>query len=74
MGETIYGMRRTHMCTELTAADVGKTVTVMGWVQKRRNLGSLLFIDLRDRTGLVQVVFNDQTEKEVFEECETVRN
>ena len=62
------------MCTELTAADVGKTVTVMGWVQKRRNLGSLLFIDLRDRTGLVQVVFNDQTEKEVFEKAETVRN
>ena len=63
MGETIYGMKRTHMCTELSAADVGKKVTVMGWVQKRRNLGSLLFIDLRDRTGIVQLVFNDQTKR-----------
>jgi len=74
MGETIYGMKRTHMCTELSAADVGKKVTVMGWVQKRRNLGSLLFIDLRDRTGIVQLVFNDQTEKELFEKAETVRS
>jgi len=74
MGETIYCMKRTHMCTELSAADVGKKVTVMGWVQKRRNLGSLLFIDLRDRTGIVQLVFNDQTEKELFEKAETVRS
>jgi len=74
MGETIYGMKRTHMCTELSAADMGKKVTVMGWVQKRRNLGSLLFIDLRDRTGIVQLVFNDQTEKELFEKAETVRS
>src|SRR5690606_37090738 len=74
MGETIYGMKRTHMCTDLSAADVGKKVTVMGWVQKRRNLGSLLFIDLRDRTGIVQLVFNDQTERELFEKAETVRS
>ena len=74
MGETISGMKRTHRCTELSAADVGKKVTVMGWVQKWRNLGSLLFIDLRDRTGLVQIVFNDQTEREIFEKAETIRN
>lgn len=74
MGETISGMKRTHRCTELSVADVGKKVTVMGWVQKWRNLGSLLFIDLRDRTGLVQIVFNDQTEREIFEKAETIRN
>ena len=74
MGETIYGMKRTHRCTELSAADVGKKVTVMGWVQKWRNLGSLLFIDLRDRTGLLQIVFNEQTEREIFEKAETIRN
>ncbi len=74
MGETIYGMKRTHMCTELSEADVGKEVTVMGWVHKRRNLGSLLFVDLRDRTGLLQIVFGDQTDREVFDKAETIRN
>ena len=74
MGETIYGMKRTHMCTELSEADVGKEVAVMGWVHKRRNLGSLLFVDLRDRTGLLQIVFGDQTDREVFDKSETIRN
>jgi aspartyl-tRNA synthetase len=74
MGETIYGMKRTHMCTELSEADVGKEVAVMGWVHKRRNLGSLLFVDLRDRTGLLQIVFGDQTDREVFDKAETIRN
>ena len=74
MGETIYGMKRTHMCTELSESEVGKEVAVMGWVHKRRNLGSLLFVDLRDRTGLLQIVFGDQTDREVFDKAETIRN
>lgn len=74
MGETIYGLKRTHRCTELNASDVGKRVTVMGWAHKRRNLGSLLFVDLRDRTGLLQIVFNSDTDAEIFEKAETIRN
>lgn len=74
MGESMYGLKRTHRCTELGVKDIGKKVTVMGWVQKRRNLGSLLFIDIRDRTGLLQIVFNNLTDKAVFEKAETVRN
>ena len=53
---------------------MGKEVAVMGWVHKRRNLGSLLFVDLRDRTGLLQIVFGDQTDREVFDKAETIRN
>lgn len=74
MGETIYGMKRTHMCTELSEADVNKKVIVMGWVQKRRNLGSLLFVDLRDRSGLLQIVFNSETDGELFNKAESIRN
>lgn len=74
MGETIYGMKRTHMCTQLSEADVNKKVVVMGWVQKRRNLGSLLFVDLRDRTGLIQIVFNSETDSELFNKAESIRN
>jgi len=74
MGETIYGLKRTHRCTELTSADVGKKVTVMGWAHKRRNLGSLLFVDLRDRTGLLQIVFNSDTDEQIFEKAEAIRN
>jgi len=74
MGETIYGMKRTHMCTELSEADVNRKVVVMGWVQKRRNLGSLLFVDLRDRTGLIQIVFNSEKDKELFNKAESIRN
>lgn len=74
MGETIYGLKRTHRCTELSVEDVGKKVTVMGWVQKRRNLGSLIFVDMRDRTGLLQIVFSDLTDKAVFEKAESIRN
>lgn len=59
MGESIYGQKRSHMCTELGAENIGQKVTVMGWVHKRRDLGRLIFIDLRDRTGLLQVVFNN---------------
>ena len=75
MAEAMKGLKRTHRCTEVSKADVGSTVTVMGWVQKRRNLGSLIFVDLRDRSGLLQIIFD---EKEVgtagFEKAGTLRS
>ncbi len=74
MGETIYGLKRTHRCTELGIGDVGKTVTVMGWAHKRRNLGSLIFVALRDRTGILQVVFNGTDGGELFSKAEAIRN
>ena len=60
MAEAMKGLKRTHRCTEVSKADVGSTVTVMGWVQKRRNLGSLIFVDLRDRSGLLQIIFDEK--------------
>ena len=62
------------MCGTLRSADAGKEVTVMGWTQRRRNLGSLIFVDLRDKTGLVQVVFDDTTDKAVFEKAQNIRS
>ncbi len=59
MAESMKGLSRTHRCTEVSHDDIGERVTVMGWVQKRRNLGSLIFIDLRDRSGLLQIVFDE---------------
>lgn len=73
MGESIYGLKRSHKCTELSAANIGETVTIMGWVQKQRNLGSLVFIDLRDKTGIVQLVFTDK-DGEMFEKAKTIRS
>jgi aspartyl-tRNA synthetase len=65
---------RTHYCGELSSNDGGKTVCLNGWVSRHRNLGGLLFIDLRDRTGLVQVVFNPDSGEELFKTAETLRN
>ena len=62
------------MCGTLRSSDVGKEVTVMGWTQRRRNLGSLIFVDLRDKTGLVQVVFDDTTDEKVFEKAQNIRS
>ena len=59
MAESMKGLHRTHRCTEVSNANIGEKVTVMGWVQKRRNLGSLIFIDLRDRSGILQLVFDE---------------
>ncbi len=59
MAEDMRGLKRTNRCGELSAADIGKTVTIMGWVQKMRNKGSLVFVDVRDRSGIVQVVFDE---------------
>ena len=58
MAESMNGLHRSHRCTEVSSANIGETVTVMGWVQKRRNLGSLIFADLRDRSGLLQIIFD----------------
>ena len=74
MSESMQGLKRTHRCTELSSANVGQEVVVMGWVQRRRNLGQILFITLRDRSGLLQLSFNEQTDKEVFEKAETIRS
>ncbi|HTU41254.1 MAG TPA: aspartate--tRNA ligase [Candidatus Aquilonibacter sp.] len=67
-------LRRTHMCGALRASDAGKKATLMGWVNRRRDHGNLLFIDLRDRTGLTQVVFNTERDRAIHEKAETLRN
>lgn len=59
MAEAMKGLKRTHRCGELSAANVGETVTVMGWVQKQRNKGGIIFVDLRDRSGLLQIIFEE---------------
>ena len=75
MSESMQGLHRTHRCTEVSNANIGEKVTVMGWVQKRRNLGSLIFIDLRDRSGLLQVVFDEpQVGSEGFEKAGNLRS
>ena len=75
MAESMRGLHRSHRCTEVSNKNIGETVTVMGWVQKRRNLGSLIFIDLRDRSGLLQIVFDENdVQKEGFEKAETLRS
>ena len=58
--------KRTHYCGTLSAADTGKRVCVLGWCQRQRDLGGLIFIDLRDRTGIVQLAFDENTEKSVL--------
>ena len=75
MAESMQGLKRTHRCAEVTTADIGSVVTLMGWVQKRRNLGSLIFVDLRDRSGLMQIVFDENDiGTEGFEKAGSVRS
>ena len=75
MAESMKGLKRTHRCTEVTEDMIGSSVTLMGWVQKRRNLGSLIFVDLRDRSGLMQLYFEEDTiGKEGFEKAGTLRS
>ena len=75
MAESMKGLRRTHRCTEVSSANIGETVTVMGWVQRRRNLGSLIFIDLRDRSGILQIMFDEASVgAEGFEKAGTLRS
>jgi len=70
----MQGLRRTTGCGNLRKADAGKKVTLMGWVQRRRDHGGLIFVDMRDRTGIVQVVFNPDAAMEAFKKAEKVRN
>ena len=72
--DTMNGLKRTDYCGTLNADFVGKEVTVAGWVQRRRDLGALIFIDLRDRTGVVQLAFDDNTDRTVFDKAFTVRS
>ena len=65
--------KRTCLCAELSSANIGQTVCVMGWAQKQRDLGALIFIDLRDRSGIVQLAFDDATDREAFDKAFTVR-
>ncbi len=66
--------KRTHMCGELRSEDIGKKVTLNGWVAKSRNLGGLIFCDVRDKTGITQAVFNDQIPQELFDRADTLRS
>ena len=72
--EFVSGMKRTDYCGNFRAADVGKEITVFGWVQRVRNLGGLMFIDLRDRTGIIQLAFDENTAKDVFEKAAGARS
>jgi len=74
MGENMGKLRRTHMCGKLRESNIGEEVVLMGWVQKQRNLGSLIFVDLRDTTGISQIVFDDTISKELFERAELLRS
>ncbi len=75
MAESMQGLRRTMRCGEVSEAEIGKTVTLMGWTQKRRNLGSLIFVDLRDRSGIMQILFDENIiGKEGFEKAGGIRS
>ena len=75
MAESMAGLSRSHRCTEVSRENIGEKVTVMGWVQKRRNLGSLIFVDLRDRSGLLQLVFDEDTlADDDYEKANSLRN
>ena len=73
MGEALNGLKRSIMCGDVREEHIGKKITVMGWVQRRRNLGGLEFVDLRDREGILQIVFGDKINAEAFEKASKIR-
>ncbi len=72
--DLMTGLKRTDYCGDLRASDIGSEVVVCGWVAKQRDLGALIFIDLRDRTGVVQLAFDDTTDKEIFDKAFSARS
>ena len=75
MAESMVGLKRSHRCTEVTSAQIGEKVTVMGWVQKSRNKGGIIFVDLRDRSGILQIIFEESDcGTESFEKAEKLRS
>ena len=73
MADTMKGLKRTHYAGDFTTGEIGKTVTAAGWVQKIRDLGNLIFIDLRDRSGVVQLAFDDRTPEALRQKAQTAR-
>ncbi|MBQ8980114.1 MAG: aspartate--tRNA ligase, partial [Eubacterium sp.] len=74
MMDTLNGLKRTAYCAEFNMDNVGEEITVFGWVQRQRDLGNLIFIDLRDRSGIIQLSFNDKTDREIFAKAQSVRS
>ncbi len=75
MAESMRGLKRSHRCAELNKSNIGETVTVMGWVQKNRNKGGIVFVDLRDRSGILQLIFeNGSVNEEDFEKAGRLRS
>ena len=74
MSDLLGDMRRTHSCCELGAKDIGNEVVLMGWVLRRRDHGGVIFVDLRDRNGITQVVFNPAVDKAVHAKAHSIRN
>ena len=74
MGESLGTLKRTHLCGTLNEEQIGEAVTIMGWVQKSRNLGALVFTDVRDYTGIVQVVFDSEVDEAVFDKATSLRS
>ena len=74
MADFMTGLKRSTYCGDLRDNNIGEEVTVCGWVQKQRDLGQLVFVDLRDRTGIVQLAFDDTTDREIFEKAQSLRS
>lgn len=74
MTDSLKGMKRTDYCANFNTENIGQEITVFGWVQRQRDLGNLIFIDLRDRTGIIQLSFNDKTDREIFSLAQSVRS